>query len=109
MAGKLQDNGLWESSRMIIPEHKVAMLEYARKREHKSRPQLDDQELELIGGKLYESMRDRQAVQVEVFDPFRQLVFTGMVIDIDLVGKRVKLLQDDEWQWIKVENILSIS
>lgn len=39
-------NMLWEGSRMILPEHKKAMLALNREQHRKVRPVFDDQELE---------------------------------------------------------------
>lgn len=45
---KLEGNGLWESSRMMLPEHKEAINRQQNKEGRKVRPTLDAQEIELM-------------------------------------------------------------
>ncbi|MFK4302332.1 hypothetical protein ABH892_002436 [Paenibacillus sp. RC254] len=45
MGKKLEGNGIWESSRIIIPEHKEAYLKLMKDRQRRGKPELDDQEV----------------------------------------------------------------
>ena len=61
---KLTDgsNMLWESSRMILPEHKERIrirLEEARRGGKRERQQLDEQEAERINEAIMRSLHDR--------------------------------------------------
>lgn len=29
-------------------------------------------------------------------------------MDIDMYGRRFKLLQDEEWQWVKLEDVIEV-
>lgn len=73
MGKKLEDNGFWESSRFIIPEHKKLM----RDRQRRGKPELDDQEVQLIEQALIDSQNTRQPVTVTVFSPFDDEVMSG--------------------------------
>lgn len=53
---KLTGNGLWESSRMIIPQYKEALLAREWERQNQERAQLDDQLLEELSYELQQSM-----------------------------------------------------
>lgn len=60
-------NLLWESSRMMLPEHREQLLERRRRQkweQENRRPELDEQELERISYLLRESIETNQAVQV---------------------------------------------
>lgn len=70
MGKKLEDNGFWESSRFIIPEHKKLM----RDRQRRGKPELDDQEVQLIEQALIDSYNTRQPVTVTVFSPFDDII-----------------------------------
>lgn len=48
MGKKLEGNGLWESSRIILPEHKEGYLRLMKDRQRRGKPELDDQEVQLI-------------------------------------------------------------
>lgn len=41
---KLEGNGLWEGSRMILPEHKRRIIQDEQQQMKKERPVLDEQE-----------------------------------------------------------------
>lgn len=43
MGKKLEGNGIFESARIIIPEHKEAYLKLMKDRQHRGKPELDDQ------------------------------------------------------------------
>jgi hypothetical protein len=67
MSKKLNDNGLWESSRMMLPEHKEEILNHHDRQkweQENKRPELDEQELERIGFQLQESIKRDQAAEV---------------------------------------------
>lgn len=105
---KLSGNGLWESSRMIIPQHKEALLRHQHEQHRQERPQLDDQEWDDISSRLQWSMENREPVTLHLYDPFERCEVSGIVVDIDMIGRRVRLRQDDDRSWISVEDILGV-
>lgn len=105
---KLNGNGIFESSRFVIPQHREALLTYHHEQERRIRPRIDDQEWDVIGGKLQQSMNERESITLELFEPFECKQVTGVVVDIDVSRRRVKLQQDDECSWIRIENIIEV-
>ncbi|MCE5168478.1 YolD-like family protein [Paenibacillus profundus] len=103
MKGKLSGNVLWEGSRFIMPEHREAWMKQQHEQNRQPRPVLDEQEWEQIGHLLQRSMEDREPVELDLFDPFERREEIGVVVDIDMIGKRVKLLQDDVSRWESYE------
>ncbi|MGR6764438.1 YolD-like family protein [Paenibacillus sp. T2-29] len=110
MGKKLEENGLWESSRIIIPKHKEAYLKLMQDRQRRGKPELDDQEVQLIEQALIESYNSRRPVSVTVFSPFDDTVMTGVVTSINTARREVKLVRgEDDFSWIKLEDIVSTS
>lgn len=108
MAGKLEGNGLYESSRMILPEHREALLKQMKEQERRGKPVLDDQEVQLIEQALIESYNRRIPVTVTVFNPFDDEVLRGIVTSVNTSLREVKLVRGDEdYSWIKLEQIIS--
>ncbi|WP_342428572.1 YolD-like family protein [Paenibacillus sp. FSL L8-0158] len=108
MSKKLEGNGLWESSRIIIPEHKEAYLKLMKDRQRRGKPELDDQEVQLIEQALIDSYNSRNTVTVIVFSPFDDTVMTGVVTSINTARREVKLFRgEDDFSWIKLEDIIS--
>ncbi|WP_311077938.1 YolD-like family protein [Paenibacillus polymyxa] len=108
MSKKLEGNGLWESSRIIIPEHKEAYLRLMKDRQRRGKPELDDQEVQLIEQALIESYNTRTTVTLLVFSPFDDTAMTGVVTSINTARREVKLFRsEDDFSWIKLEDIIS--
>ncbi|URJ45198.1 YolD-like family protein [Paenibacillus polymyxa] len=108
MSKKLEENGLWESSRIIIPEHKEAYLKLMKDRQRRGKPELDDQEVQLIEQALIDSYNSRTSVSVTVFSPFDDEELTGVVTSINTARREIKLSRgQDDFSWIKLEDIVS--
>lgn len=95
MRKKLEGNGMWESSRMMLPEHKSAHLRQQDDLRKRQRVYLDDQELEQIGRRLIESLNKRTIVEVRMYDPREQLRVVGIVDRID--RQRGRFLVNGDW------------
>lgn len=108
MSKKLQGNGLFESTRMMLPEHKEAIIKHRQKYGRRNWPEIDEQEWEQIGSHLQQSMKERESITLELFDPFECKEEAGIVVDIDVSRRRVKLQQDGEWLWIRIEDIVEV-
>ncbi|WP_374018983.1 YolD-like family protein [Paenibacillus thiaminolyticus] len=108
MSKKLSNNGLWESSRMIIPQHKEALLRHQGEQHRRERPNLDDQAVEELSRLLQWSMENREPVTLQLYDPFERCEVSGIVVDIDMIGQRIRIREGDERRWISVEDILGV-
>ncbi|BFH66272.1 hypothetical protein J27TS7_11180 [Paenibacillus dendritiformis] len=109
MRKKLGGNGIWESSRMIIPQHKEALLRHQREQHRQERPNLDDQVVEELSRRLQWSMENREPITLQLYDPFDRREVVGVVVDIDMIGQRVRLREGDEKRWISVHDILGVN
>lgn len=106
MSKKLQGNGLFESSRMMLPEHREAYIMHQQNLRKNSRPQLDDQEMERISMLIAESMQLRKEVILVLFGEFNVTEITGVVTKIDLHQKNIKFTHGNDFRWIKVSDII---
>lgn len=108
MSKKLSNNGLWESSRMMLPQHKEALLKHQQAQHRRERPNLDDQVVEELSRRLQWSMESREPITLQLYDPFEQREVFCIVVDIDMIGQRVRLQEGDEKRWIKADDILGV-
>ena len=92
---KLTGNGLWESSRMMLPEHKAALAQYVETAKRRSRIELDEQEYERISYIMNTSLRLRKQISIALFHPFEQLEVIGIVDYID--HSQSRFMVDGEW------------
>jgi hypothetical protein len=106
MSKKLRGNGLFESSRMMLPEHKEAYNEHRKHLERQTRPQLDDEEAERIFRILAESMRLRAKAALLLFREEGPSAANGVVVNVDPLRRRIRLAQDGDFRWIDVADII---
>ncbi|KWX70481.1 YolD-like family protein [Paenibacillus jilunlii] len=106
MGKKLEGYGLWESSRMLLPEHKSRIHKDEREMQHREKPLLDEQKLEEIECTLALSLRSHVRVTVVLFDPFGNKQLNGFVTSIHTHSREFKLQWAEEWKWIQVDDIV---
>lgn len=111
MTRKLLDgNGLWESSRMMLPEHKYAINRKQHEEGRKVKPILDGQEFELIETAIFESFQEHRMITIQLFDEYNDVQLTGIVTVIQTYRREIKLsIESGGWEWIKIEDIISVS
>lgn len=107
MGKKLEANGIWESSRIIIPEHKSAILHHAKERQRRIKPILDSQETEQIERTLNESLHLHISVILRIFGEYEDSELKGHVTSIHTHKREIKFQLSDDWEWIKIEDIIS--
>ncbi|MCR2804938.1 YolD-like family protein [Paenibacillus soyae] len=95
MRKKLEGNGLWESSRMMLPEHKAAIIRHTESLKRRERVQLDEQEWEHVSRAVSESLQRRQPITVRLFHPMELLTVIGIVDRVDELKGR--FMVDGEW------------
>ncbi|RXZ84562.1 YolD-like family protein [Paenibacillaceae bacterium] len=92
---KLEGNGFWESSRILLPEHRRAAKQLSQEQKRRQRIEYDDQELEQFGRVLAESKELGQPVTIKLFDEREHLVVIGIVDRLDPYKRR--FMVDGEW------------
>lgn len=100
-------NMLWESSRMILPEHKERIRirrEETRQGGRRERPVLDEQEIENINAAIAQSLHERVPVRLRMYDPFEELIVEGIVEQVDQVLKRIRV----DGEWFNVRDIVGV-
>lgn len=79
-------------------------------RQRGGKPELDDQEIQLIEQKLIESYNTCQPITLVVFSPFDDEELTCVITSINTARREVKLFRgEDDYSWIKLEDIISAS
>lgn len=106
MGKKLEGNGLWEGSRMMLPEHKIRIISDERETLRRIQPILDEQKLEEIECTLALSLRSHVRVTVVLFDPFENKLMSGFVTSIHTHSREFKLQWAEEWKWIEVDTVV---
>ncbi|MEK5163205.1 YolD-like family protein [Paenibacillus sp. FSL R5-0527] len=110
MTKKLEGNGLWESSRMMLPEHKETIIRKQHEEGRKQRPVLDDQEVELIERAIAQAFREHRRIAICIWGEYEDVEVSGFITIVQTYLREIKLvIEPGEWKWIKIEDILSVS
>lgn len=102
---KLESNGLWQT-KFIVPEFREAILKQQKEHKRIPRPQLDEQELDIISRAIGHSYSTGCPLHLTLYDPFEPKEITGIVIGLRQQPKQLKLAQNGDWEWINISDIL---
>ncbi|MDQ0888744.1 hypothetical protein QFZ81_003832 [Paenibacillus sp. V4I9] len=79
MSKKLEMNGLWESSRMMLPQHKDSAIRGQKEKQYIQRQALDEQEIHFISATLSQSQIYKRTVQIMIYDKYQLRTVSGVV------------------------------
>lgn len=102
-------NLLWESSRMILPEHKQLLRRHEKEREARVRPQWDEQQIMIFSEQIVEAVMTKQPVTVELFHLYEQLLITGKITKVNQQEQKFELTHLYGREWVKVQDLIKIS
>lgn len=112
---KLNDNDelrrgnlLWESSRMMLPEHKEALLERTRKQKEISAPLLGEEQLMELNQVILQSIDHDLAVTITYVTKGEPRQFWGWITKVDPQQRLIKIINDKDTLIVKLENILHV-
>jgi predicted RNase H-like nuclease (RuvC/YqgF family) len=109
MSNKLTNNGLFDSSRFMLPQHKEAILDDFKRQQRKIRPSLDRQQLDYIASAIARSALDQTLITITVYDELAgESSLVGVVKKMDQQLLRIKVVSGDSIEWIPFEDILNV-
>lgn len=100
-------NVIWESSRMMLPEHKEWIRKNQKKKQYTERPELDEQELSLIADQLQLAWETKSRVQLTCHHPLQTLHLAGQIRKIDHVARCLQLNTESGREWVQLEEIIA--
>lgn len=102
-------NLLWESSRMMLPEHKELLQQHQQHIIKKSKPILDEQEIEQLESNIQMALSLQSLVQVTLFHPYEAVIVTGTIQKVDPYTKQIKLITSKgSVEWVPLDNIIHL-
>jgi hypothetical protein len=110
MSKKLEQNGLWESSRMMLPQHKESAIRNHKEMSRIQRLVLDEQEVQVISATLSQSQMYKKTVELTLFGEYQTRTMTGIVtrskhgeFRFDTVDP---LSGTEDWDWISYRDVV---
>jgi hypothetical protein len=108
MSKKLTGNGLWESSRMMLPQHREAFVSQQKKGAPRIRPTIHEDEYELIVRHLKESFYTQKVITIERFCEQQSDYVKGCVSRIDEQSQRVQMERAGVQTWLSLVDIINV-
>ncbi|WP_068608229.1 YolD-like family protein [Paenibacillus swuensis] len=102
-------NLLWESSRMMLPEHKEQILRHRSKLEDKIRPALDEQRLQELSQAIADAVMHALPIAVTLYDPLESRIVQGSVVKIDPLARELHLRHGETKIVVALEEVLDIT
>ncbi|MEW9701737.1 YolD-like family protein [Paenibacillus sp. SI8] len=111
MSGKREDDGLRESSQLMLTQHKITFLEPQEETRRQSRPVLDELEIQLISVALSQSQVHAKTVHLLLYGEFENRQISGVVTrsqrDSFRLDKEAHYNDEKEWELISYRDVLN--
>lgn len=98
----------WESSRLMLPEHRKALSEHNEEKKKVEKPMLDEQELQEIGLVVMDALHHTLDVRVVYWDDGQYKEIIGTINKVDHLEKWIKVTSDDDVVNIDVDCLKSV-
>ncbi len=108
MSNLLEGNGLLESSRMMLPEHKESIIRHRVGINRKTRPTLDEQRIEELVRTISVSIFTDKEVRIKLFEEYNDKEIVGKIEKITTESRQLKIGFKDTFEWIRLEDILEM-
>lgn len=109
MPQKLTGNGLWESNRIIMPEHRDAILEFRVRRNARTKPMIHEDEYGVFSRRLVNSLKNKELVDIEIFEKYSNRVIRGIVTYIDSYKQRIKIENLEGFEWVDMSEVVGVN
>lgn len=108
MSKKLQGNGIWESSRMMLPQHRERIIENQKLYKKKIKPIIHEDEWELIFQNINLSLSEHENVKVVIFGEYEYSEVNGVVTSVSQIQSKFKIENDCGFEWVDFNEIVSV-
>jgi hypothetical protein len=110
MTKQLDD--MW-SSKWVLPEHREALIEDDRNLERKTKPELNDQEIQLLIELISGSLKYKHILTLTLYGDFQPETIIGTVISEESLKRKIKIKPWDpkamqEHVWISLSDIIRV-
>ena len=99
---------MWESSRIMLPEHVELLVQQKEDRKKVPKPIIDEQAFAEIGIVIMDALRHELEIQITTWKDGHFINHKGIVDRVDYQMKYILLLQDnDEFEHITISDIVA--
>lgn len=105
-AKKLTANGLWESSRMMLPQHSERIVAYHEEATRIKMPEIHEDEKQEFMYKINESLYCKDALKIETIKDGNPIVYRGVVLGIK--NEKIKVEIEADFDWVDFNKIVRV-
>ncbi|GKS11224.1 hypothetical protein YDYSY3_22240 [Paenibacillus chitinolyticus] len=106
MSIKLSGNGRWESSRMMLPQHKEVRNHRLNKIGLKRKPELHEDELQIVMENISVSYTRKVEICVTIFDEYANRDLVGVVVSINTYRQNFKIELDNGYEFVNFAEVI---
>ncbi|MCD7033267.1 YolD-like family protein [Metabacillus sp. GX 13764] len=105
----IRDRGNIKWTSMMLPEHVKLLREWAKEEEFQPRPELDEQELEILDEAIGMAMEENREVHITVHQNNRLTKYSGKIHYADALTHSIRIIDTEgKRQTIKLDSIIKI-
>lgn len=101
-------NLMWESSRMMLPEHKARIRKHQKELTKRTKPIIDEQQMALFSQIISDAMKQNLDLRIQLFHPYHDHFVTGKVEKV-VPGQQLKLVSAEDSEWIAFTEMIDIA
>jgi hypothetical protein len=101
-------NMLWESNRIILPEHREALLKQRKDATRFKPPEIDEQQWQEMAYIIQEAVANEQPIVVTYAGEYEELAFCGYVDRVDPQNKQLHLSNGNQTKKIPFIKLLAV-
>ncbi|MFX3643320.1 MAG: YolD-like family protein [Candidatus Pristimantibacillus sp.] len=105
-AKKLTANGLWESSRMMLPQHTERIVAHHEEPKLIKMPAIHEDEKQEFMYKINESLYCKDALKIETIKNGTLVTLRGVVIGIQ--KEKIKVEIEADFDWVDFNKIIRV-
>ncbi|WP_153004910.1 YolD-like family protein [Oceanobacillus picturae] len=94
---------------MMLPEHKEVLQQHQKELHKRTKPILDEQQIELFSQSIVDAMKRNKDVKMQIFNLYQDSYLIGKVKKISPERDKVLIKFKDRDEWINFNEILDIS
>ncbi|MBU8879236.1 YolD-like family protein [Bacillus sp. FJAT-29790] len=98
----------WESSRMMLPEHREQLLGEKRKQQEFKPPLLDNDQLQEINCIIIKSIEQKRAITITYAEKYGPAEFWGWIQKVDTIEGWLKIINEEDILILSFKRILQV-
>ncbi|WP_342515598.1 YolD-like family protein [Sutcliffiella sp. FSL R7-0096] len=105
----IRDRGNIKWTSLMLPEHVKMVRQHYLEEDYQSKPEIDEQQQELLNEKINEALEFGSEVEIKFFEDHKIKLLIGTIHYVNVMEKKLHVLnQREQTRYIKLENVLDI-